>query len=302
VTSLAKYRLRLAKDAIRHAKQILPHAGNQLEGLENSRYNSWLAHLVGRIDGLWDLSGLGSYRPDTDTLAAAKATYIRSGNCGEHASVVFAYLRAHAPGELLRVSKVAGYDHHFVLIGDHRDPDHEVAVADPWPTEATACLWDDHHVYNPQGLTTLKEMDADGVEGVEYVRNRIRLRGAGRTVAAWDLRKFKERGIHNIAQDLRHFGMSLPHTATAAEVCIELEHFADIDIRDIANWSDRKLNLWCASQVDPAVLSTVIVNDSSSPNVVGIGIGLAQSVGRLDWVDDQPNTAAPGREYRYSDR
>jgi hypothetical protein len=104
------------------------------------------------------------------------------------------------------------------------------------------------------------------------------------------------------ARDLIDFGISLgPNQVTAADVYDGLQRFAATDTGRIASWSDKKLDLWCASQVDPAVLRSVITHDSSEANVIGAGIRDAKAEGRLDWVWDHPDTAEEGRKYHYSE-
>jgi hypothetical protein len=299
VSSRAAWRLRIAKDAIRHTKQAIQPA-NQWETVAATRFNSHMAHLTLAIDGLWDYSRLRS-TPDTQTLAAAKAAHLHFGNCGEHAAIAYAYLRKHAPGEFIRICETDDSDDHaFVLIGSPNESD--CVAVDPWPTEAKACLWDDHTAYSHTNLTTTTSMVADGRASVEYVRSRIRLRSAGRTVAAWDLRKFKDRGIENIARDLIYYGIRLPDPPTVNDVYDGLVDFAIAEqpyLHKMYDWTDKKLNLWCTSMVDYGVLKRVLRSNSSRPEVVSAAIGEVKAAGRLNKVHHEPNSVQPGHDFHY---
>jgi hypothetical protein len=302
VSSRAARRLQYAQEAVAHVKSVIRDAGNQREALEETGYNSLIRLRIARDDSFWDFSGLDRHKPDAITMNAAKASYIHGGNCGEHAEIAFTYLRAHAQGEVIRLSKVRGVDHTFVLIGDRGEPDDEVAVADGWPTDARACLWDDFHEHTSDQLKlrTTKLMVADGKDTVEYVRNRIRLRTAGRIVKNWDLDVLRRQGVPHIIELLEHYGYHLGREPIPRiRVVNALRTFAKNATGDKSKWSEGKLHLWCTSKVDPDVLLKIFSKGSASPEVISSGIDKAKEKGRMDWVWDQRITPAEDREYDY---
>ncbi len=186
VSGKAAGRLAKAKAGIDATKRVLKYgAGNQAEAMEMSRLNSTYRLLVMRTDAFWEMS------PDAQQIAAenpeaeiaAKADLARGGNCGEHAWCALQYLRLHASGEPLAVSAKQGLDHAFVLMGDlENDADSEIAVADPWPTRARACLWDDHFAYTADRskIDVQYDLVGDGKSYKEAVKAGLRLSAEGK--------------------------------------------------------------------------------------------------------------------------
>jgi hypothetical protein len=168
VSSKAMKRIGLARDAIKHAKSVFSFgAGNQADALKDSNFNSYFRLKVMRDATCWDLapSVKAIAAGNREALTAAKADLAHGGNCGEHATVGFDYLRWKAPGETIARSNVTGLDHAFVLMGDPgKEEDSAVTVCDPWPTSATACTWEDHFAYtsDKSKLNRKGTMVADG--------------------------------------------------------------------------------------------------------------------------------------------
>ncbi len=168
VSANAGARLSKAKSAIEHAKQAFAFgAGNQAEALKGSKFNSYYRMKAMRDPGCWEMAA--SVRPiaaaNPDALTAAKADLAHGGNCGEHAQVAFDYLRVAASGEVINRADKEGLDHAFVLIGDMaKDSDSAIVVSDPWPTKATACVWEDHFAFTADRakVNIRSSMTADG--------------------------------------------------------------------------------------------------------------------------------------------
>ncbi len=145
-------RLGKAKEAIEATKAVLNFgAGNQDEALRASRMNSYFRLEIMRDEECWDVAPevRDVYDANFDAQLAAKADIAHGGNCGEHAWIAYHYLRVNAAGEHIQVAVKSGLDHMFVLVGDMKDPDNEIACADAWVTRPTACLWEDHFAYEP---------------------------------------------------------------------------------------------------------------------------------------------------------
>lgn len=143
--------LGFAQDAIDHTKQVITDQGNQLKALERTKGNSYNRLKVVRDESVWSFSSEYARtlaRANPHAYAAAKAEFVRGGNCGEHAVVAFNYLNSISRGIKLQNCSYAGLDHAFVILGDlskpEQFPDHELVVADPWPMKPEACLWEDH--------------------------------------------------------------------------------------------------------------------------------------------------------------
>lgn len=309
VTPRAMRRLQYARAAVEYLKSIIKDAGNQRQALQDTAFNTIMRVQAIREDSFWDLSAL-IRMPDRATMSAARSAYLHCGSCTEHADVVYAYLRANAPGEIIRHSFVEGADHNFVLIGDRWDPDDEVAVADGWPRAASACLWDDFHLWEDAHvntsdnsmLRTVISRTADGQDNVDYVRRNIVLNRAGNIVAAWDLGIPREIGASHIADLLEGYGYELgPESNLLRRIMPALRQFAKDaqDAEDKSGWSEERLNLWCTSLVDSEVLVAVFENDSTHPDVIGEGIDNAKKEGGLEWVWDQQLAPAEDRVYQY---
>ncbi|MEZ4398625.1 MAG: hypothetical protein R3B06_01305 [Kofleriaceae bacterium] len=188
VSATAASRLGLAKDAITATKAVLNFgAGNQVEALRATKLNS-MARLQVMRDSenkYWELApevrSIAAANPEA--LIAAKADLAHGGNCGEHAWVAYHYLRQHAAGQHIQVSAKEGLDHAFVLIGNigGADKDSDIAVSDPWPTRARACLWEDHFAYTADRskIEDYASMVADGVSKKSAIAAGLRLSAEG---------------------------------------------------------------------------------------------------------------------------
>jgi hypothetical protein len=158
-------RLGHAKAAIAATKKVLHFgAGNQMEAIAATQMNSNFRLNAMREQSYWTLAPelyqLASENPEAYT--AAQADLVHGGNCGEHAYI----------------------DHCFVHLGDKdKEAASDVAVSDPWPTQATACLWEDHFCY----ATTVEvshSMQADGKSVKGAIAAGLRLTEAGKKAAA----------------------------------------------------------------------------------------------------------------------
>lgn len=301
VSSRAARRLRLGGSAIRHVKRQIADAGNQWEALVDTEFNSYLRMLVMRQKAFWDTSKLRR-RPDSATLTAAKAAHAHGGNCGEHADIAYAYLRAHAEGQYIRSISVKDFDHAWVLIGKDDEPDSEWVAVDAWPTSPRACLWDDHFAYtaNRARIETNKAMTADGKDSVEHVRSQIKLTDAGKDVIRFDLHKFAGGGWNALVEDLQHYGIELEgEEVTSTQVLEALRQVAAWSLRDVDGWSRRRVELWCASQIDPAVLARVLGKKRSSRGRVERGMETAVAAGRLGWTFNNTDSTADDHDFTY---
>lgn len=184
VSATAMRRLGAAKAGINVTKQALPHgAGNQLEALQATNFNSYFRMAAMRDSECWQITSaarqLAAKYPDA--LVRAKAEMAGGGNCGEHAMVAFDYLRTTAGDTVNRAAK-AGLDHAFVVIGDtHNDTDKDLVVCDPWPTAPTACLWEDHFAYTRDRtkLEVSNTVTGDDQEVVSAIRAGLTLSQKG---------------------------------------------------------------------------------------------------------------------------
>lgn len=185
VSAKAARRLNFAKDAIAATKRVLHFgAGNQIEAIAATKMNSKFRLHAMREPSYWTLAPevrqLAAENPEATT--AAKADLVNGGNCGEHAYIAYDYLRRHAAGERILYAG-SEIDHAFVLLGDHRlENASEVAVADPWPTQATACLWEDHFCFDT-AITIYQEMKADGKSLKNAIAAGLRLSESGKRMA-----------------------------------------------------------------------------------------------------------------------
>jgi hypothetical protein len=167
-SGVSMYLIALAQLGIAHVKLVLHYgAGNQVEALRDTRFNSYYRLEVMRDEKYWELDE--SVKPiaarNPAALVAAKADLAHGGNCGEHAVVAFDFLRTVAFGQGLHLVSVEGLDHKFVLIGDMSDFDDDLVVCDPWPTRPTACLWSHHFAHD----------QAQSSEGESRDRSRIKV-------------------------------------------------------------------------------------------------------------------------------
>jgi hypothetical protein len=185
VTARAMQRLGVAREAIAVTKKVLSFgAGNQIEALKATKMNSKFRMDAMREPSYWEIAPevVKIARENPEALVAAKAELVHGGNCGEHGWIAFDYIREHCKGDFIeRVT--SDIDHGFALIGDRsKEPHAEVAVADPWPTRATACLWEDHFCYTT-GITTRKAMEADGQSLKGAVGAGLKLSAEGKAAA-----------------------------------------------------------------------------------------------------------------------
>jgi hypothetical protein len=193
VSAKAMGRLTHAKAAIATTKSVLNFgAGNQIEAISGTNMNSKFRLLAMRNPQFFELA------PELHQLAsenyeayvAAQADLVHGGNCGEHAWIAYDYLRRSAKGDTVAYTS-SELDHAFVLLGDReKESDTEVVVADPWPTQATACLWQDHFCRDarkkdgtPFKVTTGKSMIADGTSHKNAIRAGLRLTAEGKAAA-----------------------------------------------------------------------------------------------------------------------
>ena len=185
VSAKALSRLSHAKAAIQVTKKVLSFgAGNQTEALRASQMNSNFRLQAMRDSTYWSLAPelMNLARANPEALTAAKADLVHGGNCGEHAYIAYDYLRQHAGGDHIAYA-ASEIDHAFVLIGD-RDTESpaDMAVADPWPTNATACLWEDHFCVNTK-VDIRMEMKADGKSLKGAIAAGLRLSASGKAAA-----------------------------------------------------------------------------------------------------------------------
>jgi len=206
VTALAARRLNKARDAINYTKATIPRAGNQTTALTAGNINPYFRLKVMRNEQpparyghvypappYWDFTSDAARtlaRNNPADYVKAKARLAHGGNCGEHADVAYSYLRVNAVGEKIAKCSIDGLDHAFVLIGDLRtwigDSDSEIAVADPWPTQAKATLWEDHFAYTSwhMDINQNRSMVADGQDVEPLISAGLQLTPAGQQVIA----------------------------------------------------------------------------------------------------------------------
>lgn len=166
VSKQAKARLNAAQEAIDYAKAKFSYgAGNQKEALDSSKFNSYFRMKIARDNSAFTIT------PEVEKLAkenpeafiAAKAELSKGGNCGEHAYVVYDYLRQKYPEENIQIAQQEGFDHAFVIIGNPKEEkDSELVVADAWPTNPTPVLWEDHFAYTSDKEKLLNHASSKG--------------------------------------------------------------------------------------------------------------------------------------------
>lgn len=188
VSGTAMTRLNHAEEAIKYTKGILKFgAGNQLEALKSSKFNSNFRMGVARKEKYWDLTPEARKLADADPAAykAARAEIAQGGNCGEHANLAYQYLRHKAVGQEIARGSVSGFDHAFTFVGPAggaKDMS-ETAVSDPWPTAPKAVLWDDHFAKSAMGkpadLKVKGSMVADGGSPKDLIKAGLSLNAAG---------------------------------------------------------------------------------------------------------------------------
>lgn len=185
VTGKAAGRLKLARATIDHTKAVMAFgAGNQYEALKATNFNSYFRMAAMREDSFWEIapSVMELAAANPEALTAAKADLAHGGNCGEHAQVGFDHLRATAKGEILNMADVEGLDHAFVIMGNlDSESDADLTVCDPWPTAATACLWEDHfaHTDEKKKINRRHTIVADGQNVKKVIAAGLRLTAEG---------------------------------------------------------------------------------------------------------------------------
>ena len=166
VSEKAMLRLHAAQEAINYSKEILSFgAGNQRDALETTQFNSNYRLRAARYNHFFNIPQevVDLAEKNQEAFIAAKAELTQGGNCGEHAYVVYDYLRRKFPDEHIQISQKDGLDHAFVIIGDpSTDSDQELVVADSWPTDPTPVLWEDHFAYTSDKKKLLKKAESKG--------------------------------------------------------------------------------------------------------------------------------------------
>lgn len=171
-------RLSIAHEVIQDVKKINAHAGNQREGLRATKGNAaYRGPLLREEEGRnWRFTTdaartLADNYPEAffvakaELLGAVPAAGVASpgagGTCWDQAHLAYYFLRIKAAGHPIAVIS-SDIDHAFTHIGDHKKENAEdVAVCDPWPTQATAVPWADHFCHGTKVSTGLS-MVADG--------------------------------------------------------------------------------------------------------------------------------------------
>jgi hypothetical protein len=178
VSTKVATRLNIAHEVINDVKKINAFAGNQVEALRATHGNSAYRgpRLRDPVDSpYWKWNNdagrlLAQKYPEAffaakaELLGAVPVTAVSNpgagGTCWDQAHLAYYFLRIKAVGEPISVVS-SPIDHAFTHIGEERKEDHaDVAVCDAWPTQATACPWDEHFCHGTitHGLT----MIADG--------------------------------------------------------------------------------------------------------------------------------------------
>ena len=184
VTPKAMGRLGKSRDAIGHTKKVLEHgAGNQKEALKATNFNSYFRMAAMRDPDCWVVTADAQKWADKypQAMTAAKADLAAGGNCGEHAAVAYDYLRVNASSDT--VNRVAHtMDHAFVLIGNLDTDGSDIVACDPWPTNPTACLFDDHFGYttDPKKLKRLNTVTGDDKDVKAIIAKGLSLSAKGK--------------------------------------------------------------------------------------------------------------------------
>jgi hypothetical protein len=190
VSSKGYARLQVSANAIAATKVAIQNQGNQIPALQRTNMNSKYRLQAMRDPRAWEYATQESAtlaRQNPEAAIAAKANLAHGGNCGEHAWVAYHYLRLHAGGEHIQVSQKQGLDHAFVLVGDlKQDKDNELAVADPWPNNPMACLWEDHfaHTTDRSKIVDHRSMVADGKSFEAAIQAGLKLSSYGEQLVA----------------------------------------------------------------------------------------------------------------------
>ena len=188
ISGAASGRMGPAAAAISHTKSVFSMgAGNQYDALKDTKFNSnYRLKVMRNFSKYWEydysIATLANQNPAA--LTHAMAEIAKGGNCGEHATVAYDYLNATAKGQKITKAAVKGFDHAFVLIGDlATEGDADIVVSDPWPSAATAVLWEDHFAYavssDRADIDVKMSTTADGSNAKDVIKAGIRLNALG---------------------------------------------------------------------------------------------------------------------------
>ena len=222
VSGKAGKRLEQAREAIAHTKSVMKFgAGNQTTAIRATNMKSNYRLALMRDQDAWEIdrSVIGLARSNREALTAAKADLAAGGNCGEHAAVAFDYLRVIAIGERITKASVKGLDHAFVLMGDLAgDTDADIVCSDPWPTEATATVWEDHFAFRAE-RTEIKRAATtigDGKAIKEVIARGLKLSAKGEKMLEWVATQEKTEKTIDEAKD-KHWLWDHPDAAAGGK-------------------------------------------------------------------------------------
>ncbi|MBW1877236.1 MAG: DUF4157 domain-containing protein [Deltaproteobacteria bacterium] len=202
VSPEAMARLGVAQAGIDHTKGVIENgAGNQAEALEATNFNSYFRMAAMRDPECWhiDSAVLPLARQYPDAMTAAKADLAGGGNCGEHAMIAFNYCMNNTKKDTVNRCDKEGLDHAFVILGnlsEGAEEDSELVVSDPWPTKATACLWEDHfaHTSDRKKLNVRNTVSSSDEDVKATIAKGLSLSAKGKAYIAhkWDDKKTQE--------------------------------------------------------------------------------------------------------------
>ncbi len=264
VSTPVAQRLLLARSIIRQVKDVVPDAGNQADALTRTLLNSRMRYLVMSRPEFWNGVPPGA---DPADLTMAKGYHVQGGNCSEQAVMAFSLLRSSSFDERIRMVNVQGVDHAFVLIGDDHEPQSDWVVADPWPTRAQACLWEDHY-FNAafDELQISGDFITNGQGSAGALTEQIGLNMAGRFVAQWSLNSFRRMTGPQLAAMLERNGIDIdPRQYTVEEIIDGVKLFNREPLETIiehthATGDYEELSLWCLGEVEPYILSSLALS------------------------------------------
>ncbi|WP_067451130.1 hypothetical protein [Actinomadura macra] len=304
VSPMAAARLRMAEDAIAHVKHYIPNAGNQMQGLKRSDYNSRMRSAGVENDGFWDFSSLppGFTRND---VRAAKVYHSNGGVCQDYGLAAFYYLREKGPtGQPVRLVGIRGEDHALVIIGANNEPDSEWIAVDPWTPRSRGVLWIDHFAYTPDRSAVMPQMAAvtDGSNVASYVAGLIRLNRAGRYVVEWDLNRIGA-NPDIILDKMEGHGFEIDrNTSLTHRIQQVLAHRRGIFANPQWNpstaitWSEDKLWLWCLWMVNPNVIAQTMRRGYRGEETIedAAGTGWTGEPGGVEiWTQDATSRLSP---------
>lgn len=261
VSETAARRLLLARSVITQVKDVVPDAGNQQPALERTLLNSRMRYTVMSKPEFWN--GVPP-QADSADLTMAKGYHVQGGNCSEQAVMAFSLLRSGSVNERIRMVNVQGVDHAFVLIGNDHEPQSEWVVADPWPTKAQACLWEDHY-FNADfsELQVSGDAPTGGPGTAGELTQQIGLNPAGKFVSQWSLNSFNRMTGRQLAAMLERNGADIdPQSFSAEDILEGVRMFNDEPLSSIiehthATGNYEELSLWCLGEVEPHIVRTL---------------------------------------------